>query len=140
TATVTSPFFRCSRALPPSDASATTVNSGCASMIRRNPCRKIGWSSAIRTRISLPMPWLPVTRAHTYPHGHGRPTARARFDRVCPAQHVHAFCEPLQTKATAIGRSGAQRVGGKPLAVVPNRDLDVMLMAVHGDVGLVRSG
>ena len=45
---------------------------------------------------------------------HRRPTARGRFNRVGPAQHVHAFCEPLQAEAAAIGRSGIRALEANP--------------------------
>ena len=74
------------------------------------------------------------------PHGDGRPAGRCRFDRVCAAEHVHAFCEPFQTEAAAVGNSGIRCVRDKAVAVITDGDFNIVLVTVHGDVSLARAG
>src|SRR5271165_2186611 len=97
-----------STACLPSEASATTLNSGCPSSSRRKPRRTTVWSSANRMRIFLSLAASKFSfSVHFTPgerqfHGEQGSATGRRMDVASAAQAGHALLDSQQTHALAL--------------------------------------
>src|ERR1700757_770235 len=119
----------------PSQASPMTFRSGSASSRRRNPSRKMGWSSAITMRIGwlllLSILRLPVVRDRDF---QPRTPARIRFYREFSFNQTHPFPNDQRPLAHRFQFDlGEASCEGESLTVILNGQLPAFFVGCEPD-------
>src|SRR5271167_4598173 len=131
TATSGLSFWIIASAVSPSEASPITVRPGPSSMLKRSPFLTIGWSSAIKTRISSS---TVLSFRRDFYRKHGATVRLGTYLKFAP-EKAGALCHAGQAKAHIACRCTFVR-RGHAAPIIAYRQHYVLLVALHRDFGL----